>query len=125
MRRRGPPPTSLAPLFHSARARSETAALAAFCRIYGTLPSGSPARRPREEVLTLEFGERLCQTYDTFRASFPKSKIAFESFVNFVLKFPGNEVIRLGRCPVCGATILIDRLAPGRLSCEHCWMVSD
>jgi hypothetical protein len=119
-RRRGPSPTSLDRFTHSPRARAEGASLAAFCRIYGLLPLGNIAGAPRRKLLTLELGERLCDTYDTYRACFPRSDLEIEQLLSFVLAIAENEVIGLGRCESCSGTVLIDRLAPHRPSCVHC-----
>lgn len=119
-RRRGPSPTSLDRFTHSPRARAEGASLAAFCRIYGLLPLGNIAGVPRRKLLSLEFGERLCDTYDTYRACFPRSELEIEQLLSFVLGVAENEVIGLGRCESCSGTVLIDRLAPHRATCTHC-----
>lgn len=119
-RRRGPSPSSLGRFTHSPRARSEGAVLAAFCRIYGLLPLASPAGLPRRKLLTLELGERLCDTYETYRACFPRSELEIEELLSFVLGIAENEVIALGRCTSCSGTVLVDRLAPHRPTCAHC-----
>ena len=119
-RRRGPSPSSLGRFTHSPRARSEGAVLAVFCRIYGLLPLGSLAGLPRRKLLTLEFGERLCDTYESYRGCFPWSKFEIEELLSFAIGIVANEVIGLGRCVSCGGTVIIDRLAPHRPSCAHC-----
>lgn len=119
-RRRGPSPTSLDRFTHSPRARAEGAALAAFCRIYGLLPLGNIAGVPRRKLLTLELGERLCDTYETYCGCFPRSELEIEQLLSFVLGVAENEVIGLGRCTSCNGTVLIDRLASRRATCAHC-----
>lgn len=119
-RRRGPSPTSLDRFTHSPRARAEGASLAAFCRIYGLLPLGNIVGVPRRKLLTLELGERLCDTYETYSACFPRSELEIEQLLSFVLGVAENEVIGLGRCTSCSGTVLIDRLAPHRPTCAHC-----
>jgi hypothetical protein len=119
-RRRGPSPSSLDRFTHSPRARAEGACLAAFCRNYGLLPLGNIAGVPRRKLLTLELGERLCDTYETYRACFPRSELEIEELLSLVLAVGENEVIGLGRCTSCSGTVLIDRLAPHRATCAHC-----
>lgn len=119
-RRRGPSPTSLDRFTHSPRARAEGASLAAFCRIYSLLPLGNIVGVPRRKLLTLELGERLCDTYETYRACLPQSELEIEQLLSFVLGIAENEVIGLGRCESCSGTVLIDRLAPHRPTCAHC-----
>ena len=119
-RRRGPSPTSLDRFTHSPRARAEGACLAAFCRIYGLLPLENITGVPRRKLLTLELGERLCDTYETYGACFPRSELEIEQLLSFILGVAENEVIGLGRCTSCSGTVLIDRLAPHRPTCAHC-----
>ena len=119
-RRRGPSPTSLGRFTHSPRARSEGAVLAVFCRIYGLLSLGSLVGLSRRKLLTLEFGERLCDTYESYRGCFPWSKFEIEELLSFAIGIAANEVIGLGRCVSCSGTVIIDRLAPHRPSCAHC-----
>ncbi len=121
-RRRGPSPTSLGRFTHSPRARSEGAVLAVFCRIYGLLPLVNRAVVPRRRMLTLEFGERLCDTYESYRACLPWVKLKIEELLSFAIGIATNEVIGLGRCESCSGTVIIDRLAPHRPSCAHCHM---
>ena len=58
---------------------------AAFCRIYGLLPLGNISGIPRRKLLTLELGERLCDTYETYRACFPPTELEIEELLSFVL----------------------------------------
>lgn len=118
-RRRGPSPSSLDRFTHSPRARAEGASLPAFCRNYGLLYGNIPGI-PRRKLLTLELGERLCDTYETYRACFPRSELEIEELLSFVLGIAENEIIQLGRCISCSGTVLIDRLAPHRPTCAHC-----
>lgn len=119
-RRRGPSPTSLDRFTHSPRARAEGASLAALCHIYGLLPLGNIAGVPRRKLLTLELGERLCDTYETYSACFPRTELEIEQLLSLVLGVAENVVIGLGRCSSCRGTVLIDRLAPHRHTCAHC-----
>lgn len=122
-RLRGPSPTSLARFTRSPRARSEAAVLATFCRVYGALLPGNLARMPRARLLTLELGERLCPTYEAFRACFPQCEFELEELLSLVIGIAKNKIIGLDRCPSCSATTIIDRLAPNRSTCAHCRQV--
>jgi hypothetical protein len=115
-RHRGPSPTSLARFTHSPRARGEGAALAAFCRAYRVLP----ARALRRNRLTLEFGERLCASYEAYRACFPQAEITIEELLSLVVRLAENREVGLGYCPLCGGTVLVDRLAHHGSRCIHC-----
>jgi len=118
-RRRGPAPSSLSRFTHSPRARSEGAVLAGFCRTYGLLPLGRPVL-PRRKLLTLELGERLCDTYESYRGCFPWSKFEIEELLSFAIGIAANEAIGLGRCESCSGTVITDRLATHRSTCAHC-----
>lgn len=117
---RGRSPSSLSRYIHRPRARSEGAVLAAFCRIHGVALPGHLAHSPRESLLTLELGERLCPTYEAFCACFPQCTLDFERVVNLILALAADDLIGLERCESCGATVLIDRLARGDRVCEFC-----
>ena len=116
MRRRGPSPRSLMRFTHSPRARAEGAVLAAFCCAYHVLP----AKALRRSNLTFEFGERLCATYEAYRACFPQSDVTIEELLSLVLGIADNREVGLSNCTLCGGTVLIDRLARTCRTCIHC-----
>lgn len=105
---------------HPPRTRSESAVLAAFCRTYGVALPGHLAHAPRKRLLTLELGERLCPTYEAFCACFPQSTLDFEKAVTLIFEIAKDDLIGLEHCESCGATVLIDRLAPRSPICEYC-----
>jgi hypothetical protein len=119
-RHRGPSPSSLERFTHSPRARSEGAALVAFCRIHGALLPPIPSGNATLSFLTLEFGERLSLTYEAYRACFPRCELEIEELLCLTIGLAENKVIGLSLCSSCGGTVLIDRLAPHRHSCAHC-----
>jgi len=119
-RHRGPSPRSLNRFTHSPRARSEGAALAAFCRAYRVLPAQTSGRTVRHNRMTLEFGERLCATYEAYLACFPQSDVEIEELLSLVLGISENGEISLGCCPLCSGTVLIDHLARHGPICMHC-----
>ena len=101
---------------HSPRARAEGAVLAAFCCAYHVLP----AKALRRSNLTFEFGERLCATYEAYRACFPQSNVTIEELLSLVLGIADNREVGLGNCALCGGTVLVDRLARACPTCVHC-----
>lgn len=115
-RHRGPSPRSLVRFTHSPQARGEGAALAAFCRAYRVLP----ARALRRNAMTLEFGERLCATYEAYRSCFPQAEITIDELLSLVFRIAENREMGLGCCSLCGGTVLIDRLARHGSTCTHC-----
>ena len=117
-RHRGPPPSSLEKFTHSARARTEGAVLAVYCRIHQVIPrQGALAAGT---ALSLEFGERLCDAYEAYRACVPDPAVQFEELLSLVFGLAKGDVIALSRCTDCQATVLIDRLGPPRRKCSFC-----
>ena len=94
--------------------------LVTFCHVYRLLPLGGVAGIPRRKLLTLELGERLCDTYEAYRGCLPQCELEIEELLSFVLGIAENEVVGIGRCTFCSGTVIIDRLAPRRPSCAHC-----
>jgi hypothetical protein len=119
MRYPGPSPRSLAAFLHSPQARSEGALLAVLCRALKILPGRSRTEAGRG-FLSLESGEGLCELYEAYRACFPGSELEFEEVLSLIRGLAESEVIELGSCGACGATILIDRLATHRHRCTYC-----
>ena len=120
MRPRGSSPVSLSRFTCSTRARSEGASLAAICRAYGVLLPQALAEISQQRPLSLDLAERLCQAYETFCACFPLARVQLEDMLNFVLGISKNEVIGLGQCRFCSATVLIDRLDSRQPTCGQC-----
>jgi hypothetical protein len=118
-RHRGPSPKSFAAFFSSAHARSEAAALTTLCRVLGAAPI---ERRPgeRTKLPGLEIGERLCETFELYRACFPRSAFEFEHLVLLARGLAQGNAIAVGNCTSCQGTILIDLFATRRNVCSHC-----
>ena len=119
-RHRGPTRTILERFTRSQRARSEGVVLARFCRIHGALMLEDLVGAPRQKPMTPELGERLGRAYEAFRACFPETNLEFDELINFVTSIAKKDGIEVGRCRSCGATMLIDRIAPNRPTCAHC-----
>ncbi len=122
MRHRGPSPKSLAVFFQSPRARSEGASLAVLCGILNAVPlrrAGSAVK----SSFSLDWGERLCEAFEAYRACLPASNFEFEQVLLLVSGLAEGGAIGLGGCEKCGCTILIDRLATRRRACSYCQAV--
>ena len=119
-RQRGPSPRSLDRFTHSLQARREGATLAVFCHAYRVLPMRAAAHDSRRRRMTLEFGERLCATYEAYSACFPQSRIAIEELLSLVIGLSDGREVGLGCCASCGGTVLIDNLASNRATCPQC-----
>ena len=120
LRQRGPSPRSLDRFTHSLQARREGATLAVFCRAYRVLPTRAPDHDSRWRQMTLEFGERLCATYEVYCACFPRSDITLEDLLSLVVGLSDGVQVGLGCCASCGGTALIDRLALNQAKCPQC-----
>lgn len=70
--------------------------------------------------MTLEFGERLCATYEAYRTCFPQAEITIDELLSLVFGIAENREMGLGYCSLCGGTVLIDRLARHGPTCIHC-----
>ncbi len=125
MRQRGPSPRSLDRFTHSLQARGEGATLAAFCHAYRVLPMRAAAHDSRRRRMTLEFGERLCATYEAYCACFPQSDIAIEELLSLVIAISDSRDVGLGYCASCGGTVLIDYLASNSATCPQCQVAHD
>lgn len=125
MRQRGPSPRSLDRFTHSLPARREGATLAVFCHAYRVLPMRTAAHDSRRRRMTLEFGERLCATYEAYCACFPRSRIAIEDLLCLVIGLSDGREVGLGCCASCGGTVLIDILATNQETCSQCHVALD
>jgi hypothetical protein len=68
-RRRGPMKSSLSIFLGSPRARAEGAALVSFCAVFGIPIERHGVSVP--SIVSLDFTEQLCETYEAYRACFP------------------------------------------------------
>lgn len=118
MRHRGPPPRSFAVFWSSMRRRAEAAALAvlwcALDNVSGT--SGEAINR----TAAVEFGERVCDVFETFVACFPLAELELEHLVLLARALEQGDVIAVSSCTSCEAAILIDLLGRRRPLCAHC-----
>jgi hypothetical protein len=119
MRRRGPPPRSIATFLRTPRARSEAAAIASLCIAFDALPipstAGTKAARP-----PLVLADRLCETYEAYLACVPESKIEFEELLLLAHELSTGDTVRFGLCKGCKSAVLILTYEPTRRNCSHC-----
>jgi hypothetical protein len=119
LRKRGPPPRSIATFLRTPRARSEAAAIASLCIAFDALPlpicGTTKATRP-----PLVLADRLCETYEAFLACVPDSQIEFEELVLLAHELSKGDVVRLGVCRGCKSAILLLAYEPNRRTCLHC-----
>jgi hypothetical protein len=116
-RRRGPTRSSLNVFLGTPRARAEGAALASLCSVFEIPIEPNVSSLPK--VVSLDYGERLCETYEAFCACFPKAEVELEQLILLRRSLAEGKVIRLGKCRTCKCLILVDRFDGNRV-CWHC-----
>ena len=118
-RRRGPTPSSLDMFLKDPIVRCEGAALAALCATF-ELPaleqelSSLPASH-----ISLEHGERLCETYEAYRACYPATHVELDELMMLREALKQGDRVTLGRCRNCRCLMLVDRFNGAR-NCWHC-----
>jgi hypothetical protein len=117
-RHRGPRPTSFA-IFHATlRVREEVAVLAILWKILtGT---GLARDTVPKKLSPVEFGERLCEVFETHAACFPSSWLELEHLVLLARGLEQGDAIALSTCNRCEAVVLVDLLGTRRRLCCHC-----
>jgi len=117
-RRRGPTRNPLNIfLGNSPRARSEGAALAALIAWF--CAAVRPRHGPAEGAGSLELADRLCETYEAFRACCPATEVHLEELITLRSLIARGEVVEVSKCRRCRCLILIDRFSRDR-ECSHC-----
>jgi hypothetical protein len=118
-RSRGPSPQRLGFFLGSARNRSEAAAFVGLCYLLDVLPFQS-IKNARRELPNLLRGERLCQTYEMYRALVPESPMTLEHAVLLITTVAQGHEFQVGHCAECGGVILAYRHTLARWRCTHC-----
>jgi hypothetical protein len=116
-RRRGPTKSSLELFLGTPRARAEAAALATLCGLFEIPIKRNCVAIPG--IVSLNFTERLCETYEAYRACFPKSEIELEELILLRTSLAKGDDIRLAKCRSCGCLMLVDPF-DGNHVCPHC-----
>jgi hypothetical protein len=117
-RHRGPRPTSFAVFSSTLRVREEAAVLAVLWKILtgtGLSKEAAPMKLP-----PMEFGERLCEVFETYAACFPSSELGLEHLVLLVRGLEQGDAIALSSCNSCEGIVLVDLLGTRRRLCSHC-----
>lgn len=117
-RHRGPSPTSFSVLL-SSRTRTEASALSVLCRVLNAIPP-SNKKSIRKTPSAIEVGERLCEVFEIYSAYLPHLNFEFEHLMLLAQGLARADVITIGNCTLCRATILIDLLATRPSVCSHC-----
>lgn len=118
-RPRGPTRWSLKALLKTAQARAEGAVLVALCTVFEIpIESNTPAI---PKLVSLDFGERLCEAYEAFCAVNPDTSVELEHLILIrrgLSVDPRNASVQLSRCRTCKCLALEERF--GGRECWHC-----
>ncbi len=117
-RRRGPTKSSLELFLGSSRARAEGAALVSFFSLFEIPIERSAPALPKHA--SLEFTERMCETYEAYRACIPSTEIEFEELVLLRRALASGDDMALARCRTCKCLILVDRFEGSHRACGQC-----
>ena len=118
IRHRGPRPTSFAIFNATLRGREEAAVLAVLWKVLTGM--GLAKETAPRKLSPMEFGERLCEVFETHAACFPRSALELEHLVLLARGLEQGDVIALSNCSSCGAVVLVDLLGTRRRICSHC-----
>jgi len=116
-RLRGPTRSPLGVFFASSQARAEGAALASLCSHF-EIPIGLNVPSV-PKIVSLTFGERLCETYEAYCACYPRTEVRLEELIALRSSLADGDFIRVRKCRNCKCLILIDRF-DGDRECWHC-----
>lgn len=115
MRLRGPVRSALDVFRGSALGRSEGAALISLgfaARLFGST-------RVDETFDPLEHAERLCDTYEAYRAVIPESRAELEDFILLHRAITVSHSLLIKTCRTCRCLILVTPFE-SRRECWHC-----
>ncbi len=115
MRRRGPVRSALDVFRGSALGRAEGAALISL----GLAARLFDSARADEAFDPLKHAERLCDTYEAYRAVIPESRAELEDFILLYRAIAVSHSLLVDACRTCRCLILV---APfeSRRECWHC-----
>jgi hypothetical protein len=117
-RRRGPTKSSLDLFLGTPRARAEGAALVSLCAVFCIPIERHGLSLPKN--ISLEFTERLCETYEAYCACFPQTEMELEELILLRDTLAQGDELQLGKCRVCRCLILIDRFDGTHRNCPQC-----
>lgn len=114
---RGPTRTMLELFLETPRGRAQGAALVTLCTVFDIPIDADAASLP--DFVSLSFTDRLCETYEAFRALVPSTAIELEELILLRSSVAKGD-IRLGRCRCCKGLILVNPYDGGHRTCAQC-----
>lgn len=118
-RRRGPTFSSLRRFLKEPLAGTEAAALTAIAAAFDLPALEQEVSSKPAAFISLDYGERLCETYEAYRACYPDTQVALERLMMLRKWLAAGDLVALGKCRTCRCLILIDRFN-GMRNCWHC-----
>ena len=118
-RHRGKSPRQASFFLRSPRIQHETAVLASLLCLFGVVPSRITADSVRR-LPSVSRGALLCQAFEAYRALIPDSPITFEHAVFLLTAVVRGEELKLSRCTICGALVVVSTLSSEEARCAQC-----
>jgi hypothetical protein len=112
----GPARSTIALFLDKRRRFAEAAALVTLCSVFDIPIDAAAATLP--DFVSLNFTDRLCETYEAYRALVPETLVELEELILLRSSVARGE-IRLSHCCVCHGLILI-RVLVGEHTCGPC-----
>jgi hypothetical protein len=106
----------------SSLGRAEGAAITALLSVFEIPIERKAPSIPK--VVSLPFVERLCETYEAYRAFYPRTEVKLEEIIGLRGTLARGGRIRLGKCRGCKCLLLVDRYHRSR-ECLHCGSHTD
>ena len=114
---RGPARTMLELFLETPRGRAQGAALVTMCALFDIPIDAEAASLP--DFVSLGFTDRLCETYEAYRALVPNTEVELEELLLLRSSVAKGD-IRLGHCRCCKGLILINPYDGGSRTCAQC-----
>jgi hypothetical protein len=99
--------------------RTEGAALTAVCAAFDLPALEREVSALPASHISLDYGERLCECFEAYRACYPKTQVTLERLLMLRTRLAAGDLVTLGRCRSCRCLMLIDRFN-GVRNCWHC-----
>jgi hypothetical protein len=118
-RHRGPAPRRVDVFLRYNIMRSEAACLGGLARSFDVFPHGHMPDAARK-LPGVALGERLCHTFEVYRAVVPEGRLTMEHSILLVLALAQGEEIELDHCSHCTGVIIVEAGFRERRICFAC-----